>query len=167
MKHCVVEDSSFVVATIDKSDPFHKDAVFVFQKLLLKKDKIKIVLPPLALYEIIVTLSRKGIPHDKIEATIMRFLHIDHVVVTSVTEASAFKHCKTFLNNTAQTSALRTADFLITSLAVDFDAQILTFDKKLWQKVKPLYNKTYYCSSVGGMTDETSKFLLDLDNATP
>src|SRR5688572_20558277 len=98
MKHCVVEDSSFVIAAMDKKDPFHKDAVYIFNKLL-KKSNVLIILPPLALYEIIVTLSRKGITHGKIKGVVMKLLHMENVIVNSVTEASALKHCKNLLNS--------------------------------------------------------------------
>lgn len=159
MKHCIIEDASFIVATIDKNDAFHGDAVFIFKKLLENRDKIKIIVPPLGLYEIIVTLRRKGVAHSEIEKKILNLLHIKEIIITSITEASAFKHCKTFLNINSQTSALRCADFLIVSLGMDYEAQILTFDKKMWTKVKPVYNKIYYCSSVGNMRDESNVFL--------
>ncbi|MCD6096927.1 PIN domain-containing protein [bacterium] len=163
MKHYIVEDSSFVVAVMDKNDEFHQDAVSVFEKLMEKKDKVKILIPPLGLYEIIVTLSRKGIHHKMIERKIISFLHINEVIVAAITESSAFKHCKSLLNLPSQKHFLRTGDFLIVSLAVDYEAQILTFDKKAWRKVKPIYKKIYYCSSIGKMKNETKDFLNDLD----
>lgn len=162
MKHCIVEDSSFIVATMDKNDAFHKDAVFIFKKLLEKRDKLKIIIPPLGLYEIIVTLTRKGIKHNIIEQKILNLLHIDEIIVSSITEASAFKHCKTLLNILSQKDALRTSDFLLTSLAKEYEAQIITFDKKAWQKIKPVYNRIYYCSPLDSMKDESKDFLDDL-----
>lgn len=159
MKHCIVEDSSFVVATMDKNDAFHKDAVFVFNHLLKYKDHIKIIIPPLGLFEIIVTLTRKGIRHNIIEKKILELLHIEEVIVASITEASAFKYCKSILNITSQKDALRTADFLIVSLAMDYEAQILTFDRKMWEKTKKVYDEIYYCSSLGRAEDETKDFL--------
>jgi len=165
MKHCIIEDSSFVVAAMDKNDIFHRDAVFIFKKLLENRDKLKILIPPLGLYEIIVTLSRKGVEHNIIEQKILNLLHINEIIVTSITETSAFKHCKNLLNLSSQQRALRTADFLITSLAIDYEAQILTFDKKAWRKIKPVYNKIYYCSSLGDMKDESQMFLRDLYEA--
>src|SRR3989344_2817753 len=167
MKHCVVEDSSFIVATIDKTDPFHKDALYIFKQLLSKTGKIKIIIPPLALYEVIVTLHRKGLSHKKIEQVVMNLLHIKDIIVLSITETSALKHCTRFLNQTNQATALRTADFMITCIGLDFEAQILTFDRKLRDKVKPVYPSTYYCSSVGGFVDETGDFLAEVNSCTP
>jgi len=164
MKHYIIEDSSFVVATIDRNDSFHSDAVFIFKKILENKKYIKIILPPLTLYETIVTLSRKGIDHKEIERKIINLLHIKEILVASISEASAFKHCKNFLNISSQKQALRTSDFLIVSLAEDYEAQIITFDKKMWAKVKPFYGQIYYCSKLGGMRDESYDFLTDLKN---
>lgn len=163
MKYCIVEDSSFIVATMDKNDDFHTDAVFIFKKLLEKRNELKIIIPPLGLYEIIVTLSRKGIKHNIIEQKILNLIHIDEIIISSITEASAFKHCKTLLNILSQKDALRTSDFLITSLAKEFEAQIITFDKKAWQKIKPIYSRIYYCSSLNNMKDESKDFLNDLN----
>jgi predicted nucleic acid-binding protein len=163
MKHCVVEDSSFIVATIDKTDPFHKDALYIFKQILSKTGKVKIIVPPLALYEVIVTLHRKGLAHKKIEEVVMNLRHIKDIIVLSITETSALKHCTRFLNQTNQATALRTADFMITCIGLDFEAQILTFDQKLWARVKPMYSSVYYCSSVGNMQDETGDFLTELN----
>jgi predicted nucleic acid-binding protein len=162
MKHCVIEDSSFIVAAMDQNDKFHSDAIFIFKKLLENKEKIKIILPPIALYEIIVTLHRKGIDHKIIEKKIMNLLHIKEIIITSITEASAFKHCKSFLGNKSQEEALRTIDFLIVSLAQDYEAQIITFDKKMWEKVKPCNEQIYFCSRLDRMKDESAEFLEDL-----
>ena len=165
MKHCIVEDSSFIVATIDKNDALHKDAIFIFKKILENRDKIKIIVPPLGLYEVIVTLSRKGIPHNIIEEKILNLIHIEEIIVTSITEASAFKHCKNALNVLSQKDALRNSDFLITSLAMDYEAQILTFDKTMYTKVKPHYDKIYYCSSLDKTKDNSQRFLNELKTA--
>lgn len=167
MKHCIVEDSSFIVATIDSNDPFHASALFIFRQLLQKRGKIKIIIPPLGLYEVVVTLTRKGVDHSRIEAVVMKLLHIEDVIVSSISEASALKHCRNTLTSNNQTMALRTGDFFITNLGMDFDAQILTFDKKMWTKIKPVYSKIYYCSSIGRMTDETKDFIQELNIAAP
>lgn len=161
MKHCIVEDSSFVAAVMDQNDVFHKDALFIFQELSKRNDKLKIVIPPLAIYEVVITLKKKGVPHNTIVNKIVNLIHIDNVLVNSINEISAFKHCKSLLNSN---NGLRTHDFMIVSIAIDHEAQILTFDKAMWQKVRPLYNKIYYCSCEGSMLDETSIFLTDLDS---
>lgn len=163
MKHCVVEDSSFVVAVMDARDPFHRDAIFILRKLLNRKDQVKIILPPLALYEIIVSLSRKGIPHRVIEDKILGLVHFPEVIVTSVTEVSAFKHCRNLISTGVNGKMLRTADFLIASIAIDYDAQVLTFDRSFWCKARPLYRYVYVPSSLDQGTDETENFLRDLN----
>jgi len=162
MKHCIIEDSSFIVATMDKKDALHKDAVFIFKKIWENREKIKIIVPPLGLYEVIVTLSRKAIAHNIIEQKILNLLHIKEVIITSITEASAFKHCKSTLNVLSQKDAMRNSDFLIISLAIDYEAQILTFDKTMYKKVKPHYDKIYYCSSLDKTKDDSQRFLDEL-----
>ena len=59
-------------------------------------------------------------------------------------------------------SGLKTSDFVITSIGLDYDAQILTFDKMMRKRVGKAYPHIYYCSNRSGMKDETEQFLNDL-----
>lgn len=164
MKRYVVEDSSFLVALIDNQDTFHGNALFVYRAIADRKNNLKIIIPALALYEVIVTLHRKGTRHSKIEEAIMRLIHIDYVITTSLSELSAFRHSKKILTNTNQASALRTNDFYITSTAIDYEALIVTFDKPMREKVGQYYDKIYFCSRFCNMTDETNNFISELDS---
>jgi len=166
MKHCVVTDSGFLIAVVDETDTFFKDAIFIFRKILAKKDKVKIVIPPLAMYELIVTLRRKGFTPRKVEGIVSRFLHMKNTMLLSITETSAMKHCSRLMVPGSQANALRTADFMIASVGLDFEAQILTFDRKVLDKIKPIHPSIYYCSGVGGFTDETGDFIAELDKLT-
>ena len=164
MKHCVVLDSCFLIATIDSGDQFNTDAIYVFKNLLSKKSDIKIIIPPIALYEVLAVLVRKGFSHKRAEGAILKLLHLDKVIALSITENNALKHSRNLLTAGNQATALTTADFMIAGIGIDFDAQILTFDRGVIRRVKPIYSKIYYCSSVGGFQDETGDFLADLQN---
>ncbi len=163
MKQNVVIDSCFIIATIDSSDAFHRDAVNIFGILLKKSIDVRIIIPPIAIYEVIATLIRKGISYKKVEGAIMRLLHKEKIVILSIAETSAFKHAKKILKPGSSATSLRTADFLIICIGIDLDALILTFDKKAYNKIKPVYKKTFYCSSlVRDIIDETSDFLYQI-----
>jgi predicted nucleic acid-binding protein len=159
MKQNIVIDSCFIIATIDASDIFHEDAIFIFNKLLKKSVDVKIIISPIVIYEVIATLIRKGLSYRSVEGAIMRLLHIEKIIMLSIAETSAFKHAKNILTKGDQSKSLRTSDFLITCIGIDFNALILTFDKKAYKKIKPIYNDIFYCSSNGNMIDETSDFL--------
>lgn len=165
MKHCILQDSSFLIATIDKEDIFHTDAVYIFQKVLENKDEFKFITPTLVFYETIVTLIKKGgVSTSEIERKLWNFLYSDLVVNVSLIETAAFKACKK-LNRHPQVANLRTQDFIISNVGLDYDAQILTFDKAFRSNILPIHSKVYYCSSLGGMDDETEQFLADFYKA--
>ncbi len=163
MKYTVIIDSCFIIATIDESDAFHEDATYIFRILLKKSSNVRIIVPPIALYEVISTLIRKGLNFRKVEGAVMRLLHIENIVMLSITEMSAFKHAKKVLTSGSSANSLRTADFLIICIGIDLDALILTFDKKALSKIKPAYSRIYYCSSVGkNSIDDTADFLHEI-----
>lgn len=163
MKTHVVLDTSFLVATIDNSDALHTDAAFLFKKLVARKDDLRILVPPLVIYELIVTLRRKGVKAKTIEDIVIRFVNLAYVSVLSLSELSALKHANSVLNSLDVTKALRTQDFLIVCVGEEFEASIITFDKKLWQRCKPIYSDVYYCSDKGKMTDEWLECLQNID----
>lgn len=161
MKHCVLQDSCFLVATLDPTDLFHKEAVYIFNKLLENRKDIKIIVPSLVFYETIVTLIKKGgMPPDAIEKKLWNFLYSPLVLNVAMLETSAFKICKRLKDKNL--SLLKTQDLMIVNIAMDYEAQILTFDKPMRKRVKEVYSDIYYCSSQGGMEDETGDFLKDL-----
>lgn len=162
MKHCVLEDSSFLIATLDNSDEFHQDAVFVFKKLIENKNKVKIIIPSLVFYETIITLiKRGGLPINIIEKKLWNFLYSSMILNISLIETNAFKICKQLAND--DLSQLKTPDFIVINTGMEFEAQILTFDKQMRKRVGLVYPEIYYCSALGEMPDETPRFLQDLD----
>lgn len=167
MRHCVVLDSCFITAALLETDVFHSDARFVLKKLLRATTEVKIIVPPIALYETISNLVREGVTHRRVEATVMRLLKIEKIIILSITEASAFKHARKLLQPGNPASTLRTADFLISCVGLDFEAQILTFDRKVFNRIRTIYPSIYYCSDIGGYHDDTPDFLYELKALTP
>ncbi len=163
MRHCVVLDSCFLVGVLDSTDSFHQDSTYLFTILLSTRTRVKIILPAVVLYETIVILTRRGISHRRILGAVTRLIHNSKIIILSLTETSALKHCRRLLSQTSQIDALRTADYMIACIGVDFEAQILTFDKIMRNRVKKVYPSIYYCSSKGGMIDETGNFLAELE----
>jgi predicted nucleic acid-binding protein len=167
MRHCVVLDSCFIIATADPADSYHTDAINIFNELLKEEVEVTIVIPPIALYEVIATLIRNGFTHNEVEEKIMYLLRVPKIITLSITETSAFRHSRKLLAEGSSSDNLRTADFMITCIGLDFEAQILTFDRRIWRKIKPIYPQIYYCSSVGDHADETSDFLNELELLAP
>lgn len=166
MRHCVILDSCFLVAIIDETDAFHRDARNIYNKLE-RSANVSIIVPPIAIYEVIASLMRRGFSQDKVEENVLYLLREPRIITLSIAETSAFRHAKTLLSPGSPANSLRTADFMIACIGLDFEAQILTFDWKVWKKVKPIYSKIYYCSEVGGHPDETSDFLNELELLSP
>ena len=162
MKHCILQDSSFLVATLDKSDEFHNDAVLIFKKLIENKRDLRIVVPSLVFYETIITLiKRGGVPKEEIERKLWRFLYSGMVLNVSLIETNAFRVCKRLSN--LDLSKLNTQDFIIVNVGFDYEAQILTFDKNMRKRVGQFYPEIYYCSEMGDMEDESLRFIEDLN----
>lgn len=163
MKHCILYDSSFLIATLDKGDDFHQDAVFVFKKLVENKNKIKIIIPSLVFYETIVTLVKKGgTPTKLIEQKLWNFLYSSMILNISLIETNAFKMCKQLANY--DLSQLKTPDFIVINVGMEFEAQILTFDKQMRKRVGQIYPEIYYCSALGSMPDESPRFFKEFSS---
>lgn len=164
MKHCVLEDSSFIIATIDPNDKFYEDAIFIYDKLLSAGDSIKIIIPSPVFFESIFTLLKNGIDRKVVEERLWNFLFMDQIVNITLIETMAFKLAKDL--TLGQIGSLRTNDYLISSIGIEYDAQILTFDRKMYDRVKSIHPQIYFCSSADNYEDESLLFLKDLAKIT-
>ncbi len=160
MKHCVLEDSSFVIATLDPNDKFHTDAVFIFNRLILAGNEIKVIIPSIVFFESVFTLIKNGVDRKTVESKLWNFLYIDQIINITLIETMAFKLAKQL--TIPQLANLRTADYLISSVGFQYEAQILTFDYKMYEKIKHIYPSIYYCSGLDGKMDESVDFLQEL-----
>jgi predicted nucleic acid-binding protein len=142
---------------IDTKDKFHKEAIALVKTILNNPNilpKIWIILPSIVLLETTAVLLRRGIPSEDVEAEIWKFLHLTYVLPVSVPETLFIK----FLNLPSPFWKLKTADLTLTALAVEYDAQILTFDEKLKKNIYPSYSYIYNCAN----KNEQNLFVKDL-----
>lgn len=160
-KSFIVEDSSFVISVIDRNDTFHKDALFIYQELKKYHDDILILIPSIVFFESVITLVKKGVDRGKVENSLWKFLHIKNVRNIGLVETTAFRFCRNMQNKRGFTK-LRTNDFLIASVAMDYSAQIITFDVKMRNRLKKSYDPIYCCATIGSQQDETNDFLDEL-----
>ena len=165
MKPCILQDSSFMIALLKEDDSFHNDALRLSYSLSKYKQDIKFVIPSIVFFEVFATLIKKGIPKKVVEKSLWTFLHQDNILTVSVIETMAFRFGNRLKSELLK--GLKTSDFVITSIGLDYDACILTFDKKMSQRVLKVYPNIYYCSNRGGMKDETERFLYDLQKNFP
>ena len=163
MKPCILQDSSFLIATLNDEDFFHKDAISITKQLSGHEKDIKFVLPSVVFFEVFATLIKKGIPKETVEQSLWRFLIQNNILTVSLLATMAFKLGNRLANK--QLSGLKTSDFIIANIGLDYDAQILTFDKKMRERVGKNYPNIYYCSKRSNMKDETERFLNDLQQA--
>jgi predicted nucleic acid-binding protein len=163
MKPCVLQDSSFLIPVLDDNDVFHKDALRVSKELSKYKGDINFVIPSVVFFEVFATLIKKGIPRQIVEKSLWKFLHQDNILTVSVIETMAFRFGNRLQSKSL--SGLKTSDFVITSVGLDYEAQILTFDKNMRKRVVTAYSDIYYCSNRGKMKDETERFLNDLQRS--
>ena len=139
------------------------DASRLSRSLSKYKRDIKLVIPSIVFFEVFTTLIKKGVPKEIVEKSLWRFLHQDNILTVSVIETMAFRLGNRLSSKSL--SGLKTSDFVITSIGMDYDAQILTFDQKMRKRVGKAYPHIYYCSNRSGMKDETERFLTDLQQS--
>jgi len=85
MKHCVLQDSSFLVPALDDNDVFHRDAIGISKELSKHKQDIKLVIPSVVFFEVFTTLIKKGADKKKVEKSLWDILlHQDNVLTVSV-----------------------------------------------------------------------------------
>ena len=159
MKHCILEDSSFVISTINRGDMFHYEAVKILNELVKRRDKIKIIIPSIVFFESIIKLIQRGVPPKYVEDKLWNFLYIEEVLNITFPETAAFRLIKHLQKADLK---LKAPDLVIALTAIEYEAQILTFDKPMWSALQNInYSQVYFCPQQG----EQKRFLKDLDKA--
>lgn len=146
MKSYILEDTSFIIAELDTQDGFHEKAIALATTVLINPSvlpKIGIILPSIVLLETTAVLLRRGVSPKDVETKLWGLLHLPHILPISVPETLFIK----FIDLPPSFRELKTADLTLTALAVEYDAQILTFDHKLKNKIHPSYHYIYDCAS--------------------
>jgi len=161
----IIEDSSFVVSVFDPQDEFHNDGVQVLNYLKaiitystnstkIDKNGIKIILPSLVLFETATTLLKKGIKVEEIEEKIWKLSHLTEISIIEIPSLFFTRIC----TSPEKIKPFKTSDLLICLTAIEYNGLILTFDKKMWQRVKEFYPYIYFCKK----QEELKKFINEL-----
>ena len=162
MGKTVLLDTNFIVGLFNSADRLHENSSFIFKLLWKERSRIIMIIPPLCIYEVIVVLRRAGVDINTIQQKIMKLLMIDNMIVHTVNELSALRQSNGLLVGTT----VKTNDFIIASTGMDYSALIITFDKGLRDRLKPLYEDVYYCTRASGAaTNEMAPFLSKLYSA--
>lgn len=157
MKHTILQDSSFVIAYLNEQDALHKDAIEITSKLLKHKDKFKILIPSIVFFETIIKLIQRGIKPEYARKYLWNYLFEDEVLNFSLLETAAFRMSKQLVKSKIE---LRTSDAIIALVGMEFESQILTFDKDMAERLQGIdYSQSYYCIK----ETERSRFFNDLD----
>ncbi len=157
----IVEDSSFIVSVFHKEEPFHDNSVYLMSEILARKNNLRIIIPSIAFMETIFKLNQIGLPQKVIEKKLWDFLYHDQVFNIGLVETSAFRLFKKFPRE--KMIGFKTADYLIASTALAFDAMILTYDKKMRRNIGGVYKKIYYCDPrEKEFSDDQANFLAEL-----
>ena len=158
MSKSVLLDANFIVGLFNEHDALHEDSKFIFKLLWKERRKIKLIIPPLCIYEVIIVLKRAGVTEGTIQEKVMRLITLDNVIVHSINEMSAFRHCDGPLG----ASTLKTNDFIIASTGMDYEALIITFDKGMRDRVKPTYTDIFYCKRSEEMATFINRFYAEV-----
>lgn len=167
MKHYVLEDTSFVLALLDKNDESHYRAWKIFDNLRKLKNHIRVLIPSMVFFETIGVLTRKKINKDELDGKLWRMLHIEEIFNISLVETMSFNLCRkyceilqddSFKDDKGLVKYIGIQDFLIAATGIDYDAQILTLDKPMFTRLRKFYPNIYY----GKEKNETDRFFLDI-----
>lgn len=154
----IIEDTSFIVAVLDSNDIFFEDAWKVVEVFSPYLEKIKIIIPSIMILETAITLLKKGIPKSRVEEKLWKLLHRKEIMVVDV-PSNLFIKLPLY---SSYLKSLKTYDLVLATLGIEYNALILTFDKKIREKVKNIYPFIYFCSSEGNMKNEIQLFSNEL-----
>jgi len=158
----IIEDTSFIVAVLDAGDIFYEDAWKTLEVFSPFLDKVRIIIPSVMLLETTTTLLKKGLSKSRVEEKLWKLLHRKEVMVVDI-PANLFIKLP-YASFTVR--ELKTYDLVLGTLGFEYSALILTFDKKIREKVKGIYPAIYYCSSKGDTKNESELFVEDLKKRT-
>lgn len=142
----VVLDSNFIISYFDSKDANHEKAESLWKDLA--KDFLfdKIYISSISLYEVMIILTQNGFSEEEIKDIYFQIGTLFRVLTFS--DISCFRHARNFAIEARPGSILRTNDFIISSLAIDFDAKLVTFDTKMIKKIEEFYPNLIYKPNV-------------------
>ncbi len=128
----IVEDSSFVVALMNKSDALHERALLVFRKLYRNYSQVRIVVPTPVIFESLFALMRAGVDHQIAQEKLWKFLMVLNVLNFTILETTAIRFAPRIgplLKNLNAEASIPANDLIIIATSFEFeDAPIITFD---------------------------------------
>lgn len=136
----IIEDTSFIVAVLDSNDIFFEDAWKVAEVFSPYLEKIKIIIPSIMILETATTLLKKAIPKSRVEEKLWKLLHRKEIMVVDV-PSNLFIKLPLY---SSYLKSLKTYDLVLATLGIEYNALILTFDKKIREKVKNIYPFIYF-----------------------
>ncbi len=144
----VVLDSNFIISYFDSKDANHEKAESLWKDLAKDFFFDKIYVSSISLYEVIIILTQNGFSEEEIKDIYFQIGTLFRAITFS--DISCFRHIRNFVNNYSDSARqiLRTNDFIISSLAIDFDAKLVTFDTKMIKKIEEFYPNLIYKPNV-------------------
>ncbi len=142
----VVLDSNFIISYFDSKDANHEKAESLWKDLAKDFFFDKIYVSSISLYEVIIILTQNGFSEEEIKDIYFQIGTLFRAITFS--DISCFRHARNFAAEVNSGSVLRTNDFIISSLAIDFDAKLVTFDTKMIKKIEEFYPNLIYKPNV-------------------
>ena len=138
MENSFILDSNVIVSFFDQNDTKHQEAVTVMDSIAGHKNS-NIFMAKVSLYEVIFSLSKIGYSSGEIK-DIFFYIGAKYKIV-DLSEVACFRHLDGLFGTNEKISReiLRTNDFIISSIAIDFNAKLVTFDEKMKQKIRKVH----------------------------
>jgi len=157
MKHLILQDASFVVAFHNSKDKFYEQAVEIIDALKERKDNFKVIIPSIVFFEVITKLIQRGVDPAVVRQKLWNYLYDEEVLNLTILETAAFRLSKQIVDNSIE---LKTSDAIIAMTGIEFEAQILTFDKGLHSALRKInYADIYLCNKDA----DRKRFIAKLD----
>lgn len=134
----IVQDSSFLISLINYSDVNHKIAWDIFSKMI-SHNKIILIISSIVHFEVLYSLLKSGIKYNLGIKKFNEIRMLENVLNVNYSEIESNKFLKNFSAHISSTRNLpSSSDFLVASAWALFkNSLVLTFDKKMAQKLKP------------------------------
>ncbi|MBU1200706.1 PIN domain-containing protein [Patescibacteria group bacterium] len=116
----VVEDSSFVISLLDKTDKLHTHALQFFKLILSHGHTVRTIIPSTVFYETMFVLLKNGVSYRQAKTKLANLMMIDQVINLAITETMILKlakHTEKLILNKQNKTRVRSNDLLITSIA--------------------------------------------------
>ena len=148
-KTFIVEDSSFVVALMNKADLSHERALFIFKKLLSQySGKVRIVIPTTVIFETLFALIRNRTPISIAQEKLWKLLMIYDILNATILETTALrfgKKIEPLIHSLPSNTSLPANDLIVVATATEYEnALVLTFDRTMKNRFSKVYPKIFY-----------------------